>query len=519
MLVVISAVSVCPGQIIYVDCNAPGVNNGSSWTDAYNYLQDALADANSSPKPIEIRVAQGTYTPDSNSVYPEGTGDREASFNLISGVVLKGGYAGFGQPDPNVRDIELYETILSGDLDGNDIDVNDLYDLLDHPTRAENSYHIVFVKDTNETVLNGFTITGGNAHGNDSPHYYYGGGMYSKRSGPIVLNCKFMSNSAYKYGGGVDLDGCNDCSGPLFINCTFIGNSATDGGGLNSDYSSSTIIGCTFIENYVSSYGADSGDGAGIYLYHSNSKIENCHFHANSALVIGGGICNESSSSLHVTNCLFSGNSTGEWGGYGGGIHNALSSAEVISCTFSGNYRAAISEYDCDLTITDTIIWGNTPVEIYSDEPSIRYSNILGGWPGIGNINSDPCFVMPGYWADKNDPNIIVEPDDPNAIWVNGDYHLQSQAGRWEPYSGSWIKDNVTSPCIDAGDMASPIGYEPFPNGGRINMGAYGGTVEASKSYFGAEPCETIIAGDINGDCKVDFVDFAIMALHWQEEY
>ncbi|GAF77473.1 unnamed protein product, partial [marine sediment metagenome] len=60
-----------------------------------------------------------------------------------------------------------------------------------------------------------------------------------------------------------------------------------------------------------------------------------------------------------------------------------------------------------------------------------------------------------------------------------------------------------------------PIGLEPFPNGGRGNMGAYGGTAEASKSYFGEPLCETIVAGDINGDCKVNFLDFRLMALHW----
>ena len=60
--------------------------------------------------------------------------------------------------------------------------------------------------------------------------------------------------------------------------------------------------------------------------------------------------------------------------------------------------------------------------------------------------------------------------------------------------------------------------YEPFPNGGIINMGAYGGTAEASKSYFGEPVCETIVAGDINGDCKVNFKDFALMAFHWLED-
>lgn len=64
----------------------------------------------------------------------------------------------------------------------------------------------------------------------------------------------------------------------------------------------------------------------------------------------------------------------------------------------------------------------------------------------------------------------------------------------------------------------SPIGLEPFPNGGRINMGAYCGTAEASKSYFGKPVCETIVAGDINGDCKVDFGDLAILASHWLED-
>ena len=79
--------------------------------------------------------------------------------------------------------------------------------------------------------------------------------------------------------------------------------------------------------------------------------------------------------------------------------------------------------------------------------------------------------------------------------------------------------DEVTSLCIDAGDPTTPINFEPFPNGGIVNMGAYGGTPEASKSYFGKPPCETIVAGDINGDCEVDFRDFQLMALHWCEDY
>jgi hypothetical protein len=123
----------------------------------------------------------------------------------------------------------------------------------------------------------------------------------------------------------------------------------------------------------------------------------------------------------------------------------------------------------------------------------------------IDCIRGDPLFANPGHWNNDLTPT----------SWIDGDCHLKSQAGRWDPNSVSWVQDDVTSPCIDAGDPNSPVGEEPFPNGGRINIGAYGGTAEASKSYFGKPPCVTIIAGDINGDCKVDVIDLAILAQHW----
>ena len=133
-------------------------------------------------------------------------------------------------------------------------------------------------------------------------------------------------------------------------------------------------------------------------------------------------------------------------------------------------------------TVTNSILWGNTAAEgseIYLEQAptefSVSYSNVAGGqagvhiqggskldW-GVGNIDADPCFA---------DPN-------------NDDFHVKSEAGRWDPNSESWIVDNVTSPCIDAGDPLSPVMYEPHPRGCIINMGAYGGTEEASKSPFG----------------------------------
>ena len=179
-----------------------------------------------------------------------------------------------------------------------------------------------------------------------------------------------------------------------------------------------------------------------------------------------------------ITNCALNRNKASH-SGAGGVYCDSLSSAKISNC----------------------IIWGNSDFELYGSLV-VAYSNVQGGWPGVGNIDEYPLFAE-------------FEDDDD----VTNDYHLKSQAGRWDANEERWTIDDVTSPCIDAGDPMSPIGDEPFPNGGIINMGAYGGTTEASKSYFGEPPCETVVAGDINGDCEVNFEDFRLMALHWCEDY
>ena len=108
LLICVLAGIFCPaaiGKIIYVDDDATGANDGSSWENAYVYLQDALADANSAEKPVEIRVAQGIYKPDMGAgITP---GDREASFQLREGIALSGGYAGILNSDPNKIDCQL----------------------------------------------------------------------------------------------------------------------------------------------------------------------------------------------------------------------------------------------------------------------------------------------------------------------------------------------------------------------------------------------------------------------------
>jgi len=287
-------------RTIYVDADAPGANDGSSWENAYNFLQDALADANYAVKPVEIRVAQGKYRPDENTMHPYGTGDRTATFQLINEVTLKG-----------------------GDLDGNDVVINDPCDLLIEPSRAENSYHVVTgSKIDSNAVLDGFTITGGSANGTDRQNRR-GGGMYSINSSVTILSCSFKWNLSLGWGGGI----YNSNSSSKFINCTFIGNSRS---GMYNYESSLMLTRCTFKRNLTPYY------GGGIFnAFGTEITLIDCIFMCNNSYRQGGGIFNEYGSlSSELTNCIFVGNHSVS---YGGGLFNGLSELSMTNCTFVGN--------------------------------------------------------------------------------------------------------------------------------------------------------------------------------------
>jgi len=534
LLVAGAGPGVARAKTIYVDADAAGADDGTNWADAYRFLQDALTDANDSEKPVEIHVAQGVYTPDRSAADPNGTGDREATFGLISGVALRGGYAGFGEPDPNTRDIELYQTILSGDLDGNDVEVNDVGDLWD-TSRAENSYHVIRASGLDETaVLDGLTITGGNADGSRPDYQDRGGGIYNVDSSVTVGDCRFVGNFASWTGGG---GMCNSGGSPILRQCSFSINVGNDGGGMYNAGGSPKLLGCSFVNNAAMpkhcSGGCPGQNGGALYNINSSPTLVNCTLQENHA-GYGGGMTNVGSD-VSLTNCLLVANLAGY---AGGAIEHSLAnlagyyeegSITLENCTLAGNFtRKGNSkgilvydvppEYTFDAITAVNCIFADGPNEIGGTyditDIAMSYSNIHGGWAGEGNTDVDPWFARAGYWEDPCNTADNLGDD----IWIGGDYHLKSQGGRWDPTEGRWLTDEVTSLCIDAGDPISRIGLESFPNGGVVNMGAYGGTAEASKSYFGEPVCETIVAGDVNGDCRVDFLDFQLMALHWLEE-
>jgi predicted outer membrane repeat protein len=232
--------------------------------------------------------------------------------------------------------------------------------------------------------------------------------------------------------------------------------------------------------------------GAGILNENSSPTISDCVFNNNSA-AFGAGLYNEDCSAT-VVNCIFSNNqATFD----GAGVDNEYGSPKLINCTFCGNTAGfsggAVLNHETLATITNCIMWGGTPEEIFVDGGSttVSYSDVEGGFTGEGNIDTDPCFADAG----------------------SGDYHL--------------LPD---SPAIDAGDLASDWIYEPWPNGFRVNMGAYGNTAEATRSPADFEDLRILcaywltdeplvdIAPEPDGDGIANFLDFAALANLWRWE-
>lgn len=472
-------------NLVYVDEDAPVGGNGTSWATAFKHLQDGLA---ATMFGDEIRVAGGTYRPDQDEAGNITPGDRFATFQLQSGVALNGGYAGFGAPDPNLRDMVLHTTILSGDLgdnDGPNFAQND-----------ENAYHVLTGNGvTGSAILDGCTVTGGNANDDMIP-YDAGGGIRTQAGAPTITKCTFMGNSA-TFGGGMENF---DDGNPSVSDCIFVANRATHrGGAVHNNISNPTFTDCIFHENI----GMNSGGGMRNLGFGGPTLIR-CQFIENHA-GFGGGMVNDESFAL-LLNCIFRGN-TAE--GSSGGLHNWISNPELTNCLFVHNSAVTVgaaiyninnsnpsltnctvtrndagseggglySTEDSSALLTNSIVWDN-PGGAFAGPGVffVTYSDIQGEWLGMGNIAEDPKFRDPGQVSDNATPD---NPDDD--FWVD-DLRLMSG-----------------SPCIGAGDP----NFEPQPGEtdldgqlrlrcDQVDMGAY---------EFGL--------GDYQCDGDVDLFDFA----------
>jgi predicted outer membrane repeat protein len=385
--------------------------------------------------------------------------------------------------------------------------------------------------ETPNSILDGFTITNGGAD--------YGGGIRCMASSPAIRNCVLIGNSAQQYGGGLCncygshpvVANCtfeeNSCSSsntfgrgggmanrqgssPTVSDCLFRGNSATYSAGAmgNFDASSPSVVRCTFRDN-----AARYSGGAVANWDTSRATFQECVFSGNQARDDGGAICNLADSTSRFENCIMNGNHAD---GVGGAMKNYAATANLANCTVSGNqaqescggiWSGAASVVRLD----NCILWANADGSGGQAEPAqtrvedsamaIQYCDVQG-WSGtlggLGNFGLDPLFA---------DPN-------------SGDFHLKSQGGRWDAGENRWVHDAETSPCIDAGNPGWPLGEEPAgvpddPNdlsvrNVRIDMGAYGGTAEASLP-----PSGRMLRADLDNDGAVDWLDLTYLAAGW----
>jgi hypothetical protein len=463
-------------HIIYVNVAATGANNGSSWANAYTSLQTALTNAVSGQ---EIWVAAGVYKPTPNP------SARTIAFQLKNGLAIYGGFAGT-ETARQQRNWTANRTILSGDIDNNDITSSGVVTNTAN-IKGSNSYHVVSGSNTNTTaVIDGVTITAGQANGSSSPNEHgggmynnggsptitnvifsgnstdgRGGGMYNSGSSPELNNVTFTANSSSNFGGGLAND---NSSNPSLTNVVFNGNSAKNGGGMfNTNSSNPTLNNVTFSGN-----SANTGDGGGMYNMNSNPTLTNGTLNGNSASRAGGMFNYESSPTL--TNVTFSGNRA--ISSEGGGLFNFYNSNPTLTnVTFSGNRANTLGggmsrAVSSQPVIRNSIFWNNqdnsgvgTATASVGSGATIHYSMVQGCNPlGTWQIN---CGINGGGNLHDNDPLLMDAPMPGDAPTLGGNLRLQ------------------------AGSVALNTGYNAYNNkstdlagnvriiNGNIDLGAY----------------------------------------------
>lgn len=349
------SVSVHAGDVttIHVDASANGpAVDGSTWCNAFRALQDGLAAAEPGDT---ILVANGEYRADQG--VGETHGDRLATFRLHSGVAVRGGFAGCGAAQPDARDVARFETVLSGDLNGDDDPAGG--------NNNDNSFHVVTGSGVDSTsVLDGVTIVRGNA--NPASPTDQGGGLFSVGGSPTLINCTFSRNIAF-------IGGAVYCLGgePTFVGCVFLTNFVSGAGGaMYLGHATATLTGCHLVNNTA------GGFGGGLYATGSRLTLTDCTFQLNDGSARGGGLYNDRSSTTTIKDCAFTSNTASD----GGAIYDLSDEIVIESSSFSFNSASlsggAMSVVESGGRITDCDFANN----VASDGGAVH---ALGGAPII----------------------------------------------------------------------------------------------------------------------------------------
>ncbi len=487
-----------PALLLLVDVDATGANNGSSWEDAYVDLQNALANAIFG---TEIWVAQGAYTP------ARPNGPRTRSFQLLAAVEIYGGFEG-NEKMRDERDYVAHLTILSGDLNADDATVGN----------AENSYHVLCGEDAGDgSLLDGFIVTAGNADGAGSDAW--GAGLLANAFliAPSIANCTFIGNTA-NTGGAIFTSNVM-----TLRNCRFEQNHAKFGGAIeNSGGFDLTIIGCTFEGN-----SAEFAGGA-MEGFIGRATIIDSRFLSNTAGT-GGAIESIGCDATTLINCTFSGNSAGV-----GGAINLFDFPipTLINCTFHNNTATNMGgAINCfkvlmvDFTVTNCILWNNTPNQIDGDGFGVvvTYSNVQGGWEGRGNIDADPLFVdalgadgAPG----TEDDDARLQAGSPS-IDAGDNAALPPEIITDLDGLRRFVDDPATRdtgagapPIVDMGAYEFQIDDEPI---GDLDGDGIVGTADLILLLGAWGPCDDCrdCPADLDGDCAVGTSDLILLLGNW----
>ncbi len=403
-------------NVIYVDGNAAGpTHDGSSWCSAFTDLQDGLDRAADLATATEIRIAKGVYVPG------RGSEDRNSTFQLTSNLSLVGGFAGCGETDPDLRDFDLFGTVLSGDLLGNDGP--------NFQNNGDNASVILTVVDVQQVNLDGLTITGSKSYTNGI------GAITSVRSEMAARDCDISFNESYSGVSGTDskltFQNCwvsdnrgtgVECRGPdtLFLyDCNIINNgSDLSNGGVIADHivakssdikdnqgfglstSDAFLDNCQIFFNrsvgvisdgaaFVSKSYISRNGTAGFFVRSGRLTVKDSEIFDNGYFLGYGGVTSNSADTfLAFDNCYFFFN---ESTGNGGAIFTEGNQLSIHDCIFAGNsairkggaiYATCQLGQNCESEISDSGFYGNTAE--------------LGGamWVDTGTTNLRNCVFQ-----------------------------------------------------------------------------------------------------------------------------
>lgn len=324
-------------NVVYVDADATGANDGTSWQNAFTDLQDGIAQATAG---TQIWVAEGTY-------HPAGMGgDRTAAFVLRPGVEIYGGFLG-NETSIEERPTPLAVTTLSGDLMGNDKGPVSL----DESTRADNSFHVVTClrsESTTASLLDGVTVVSGNANGMPVNGTTIGGGLDCVDRVLVLSNCVFTRNAA-QFGGGIALRGGKTTISEVRAESNY---ADLEGAGLYVDNSDVTADRLQLWSNVSVS------TGAGIMVRGNLLKARRLVVSDNQA-IFGGGV-SVLKGTLWLVDSRLVGNKTV---GQGAAMYADASDVLVANTVVSGNRArhqgAGIWTIDGDLQVINATIFHN----------------------------------------------------------------------------------------------------------------------------------------------------------------